>query len=77
MMVFSAYAITARDCPEIDAAIEGYRKNDPAHIWERAARWCHKMRWIDLVTKPVQWRGPGKAREFKAIPLTLAAFARR
>lgn|GEM_PF-1232785 len=76
MMVFSAYAVTGRDCPEIEAAIEGYRKNDPDHIWERAASWCHKMRWIDFVTKPVQWRGPGKAREFKAIPLTLTAFAR-
>jgi len=76
MMVFSAYAITGCDCPEIDAAINGYRKNDPDLIWERAARWCHKMRWVDIATKPVQWRGPGKAREFKAIPLTLTAFAR-
>ena len=76
MMVLSAYAITGGDCPEIDAAIEAYRTNDPDHIWERAIQWCHKMRWIDFVTKPIQWRGPGLAREFKAIPLTFAAFAR-
>ncbi len=75
MLVFSAYAVTGRDCPEITGAIEGYRANDPDHIWERAARWCHKMRWVDFVTKPIQWRRAGKAREFKAIPLTLNAFS--
>lgn len=74
MMVFSAYAVTGRDCPEIDALITGYRRNDPADIWQAAANWCAKMSWVDILTKPVQWRGAGKALEFKAIPLTIRAF---
>lgn len=76
MMVFSAYAISQRDCPEIDALIKGYRDHDPANIWQAAARWCSKMRWLDILTKPIQWRGPGLALEFKAIPLTFSAFER-
>lgn len=74
MMVFSAYAVSGRDCPEIDALIKGYRENDPAGIWKMAAKWCGKMGWADILTKPVQWRKAGKAREFKAIPLTIKAF---
>lgn len=76
MMVFSTYAVTGRDCPEIEALIKGYRTHDPADIWQAAVRWCGKMRWIDYLTKPIQWRRAGKAVEFKAIPLTLNAFAR-
>lgn len=76
MMVFSAYGVSGRDCAEIDALIKGYRDNDPAGIWEMAAKWCGKMGWINLLTKPVQWRKAGKAREFKAIPLTLNAFTK-
>ena len=76
MMVFSAYSVSGRDCPEIDAMIKAYRENDPAGIWEMAAKWCAKKGWVDLVTKPIQWRGAGKAREFKAIPVTLKAFGK-
>lgn len=76
MMVFSTYAVTGRDSPEVDALIKGYRDHDPASILQAAVRWCAKMRWIDYLTKPIQWRKPGKAVEFKAIPLTLNAFAR-
>lgn len=74
MMVFSAYAVTGRNCPEIDALITGYRRNDPAGIWQAGANWCAKMNWVNILTKPVQWRGAGKALEFKAIPLTIQAF---
>ena len=74
MMVFSAYAVTGRDCAEIDALIKGYRTNDAANHWQAAAKWCTGKRWVDTLTKPVQWRGAGKALEFKAIPLTLNAF---
>lgn len=76
MAVFSTYAVTGADCPEVEALIKGYRSHDPDDIWQAAVRWCGKMRWVDYLTKPIQWRGAGKAREFKAIPLTLDAFAR-
>lgn len=75
MFVFSAFVMTHGKSPEIDAAIEAYRANDPAHIWETAQAWCRKMRWLDFATKPVQWFDNGKNREFRAIPLTFAAFA--
>lgn len=77
MMIFSAYTVTGSDCPEIDALIKGYRENDPANIWQAAVRWCANKGWIDILTKPIQWRGKGKASEFKAIPLTLKAFGRQ
>lgn len=77
MMIFSAYAITGSNCPEIDALIKGYRENDPANIWQAAVHWCANKGWIDILTKPIQWRGEGKALEFKAIPLTLRAFGRQ
>lgn len=77
IMVFSAYAITESDCPEIDALIKGYRENDPENSWQAAVLWCANKGWIDVITKPIQWRSKGKALEFKAIPLTLNAFARK
>lgn len=77
MLVFSAYAVTGRDCPELEAQIKGYRAHDPADIWQAGAIWCNRMRWVDYLTKPVQWRGAGKAVDFKAIPLTIRAFTGR
>lgn len=77
MLVFSAYAVTGRDCPEVDALIKGYRAHDPDGIWQAAALWCNRMRWIDYLTKPIQWRGDGKANDFKAIPLAIRAFTGR
>jgi hypothetical protein len=77
MMVFSAYAVTNAQSPEIDALIASYQRHDPAGIWQHCQTWSRKMRWIDIATKPLQWRKPGRSREFKAIPLTLRAFAVR
>ncbi|WP_226779170.1 hypothetical protein [Oceaniglobus trochenteri] len=75
MFVFNGLTVGRGMTPEMAAAIETYRAEDPAHVWEAARAWCHRMRWIDWLTKPIQMRGPGKAKEFKAIPLTLATFA--
>ncbi|WP_108484676.1 hypothetical protein [Oceaniglobus ichthyenteri] len=75
MFVFNALVVGRGMTPELNAAIQTYRANDPDNIWGLARAWCHKMRWIDWITKPVQLRRGGKAKEFKAIPLTLAVFA--
>ncbi|WP_456389517.1 hypothetical protein [Profundibacter sp.] len=77
ILVFSAYAVTGRDCPEVEALIKGYRAHDPADVWQAAIIWCNRMRWVDYLTKPVQWRRAGKANDFKAIPLTIRAFTGR
>jgi len=74
LMVASAYSVTNRNGPEIEALMAGYRAHDPAGIWQSAEIWCHRMRWLIWATKPFQWRGAGKSRDFKAVPLTLAAF---
>ncbi len=74
VFVHSCFAFAGEDRPEITAAISAYRAADRLGTWEKTCVWCHKMRWVNWVTKPIQWRKPGRAREFKAIPLTLHAF---
>ncbi len=77
MFVLNGLAVGRGMTPEMDAAVATYRASDPSGIWALAQAWCRRMRWIDLLTRPIQMRGPGKAAEFKAIPLTLATFAAR
>lgn len=73
--VFSCYAMRCRELPEIDAAIAAYRAQDRGGIWDLAAAMAPRYRWLDRLTRPIQWRKYPHAREFKAIPLTLRAFA--
>ena len=77
MIVFNALAIAQKPCPEVDHLIETYRSLAPDAYWERARALCKRMRWMDWATKPIQMRREGRAKEFKAIPLTLKAFAVR
>ncbi len=72
ILLFSAFAETGAPTQETEALTRAYRAADPGGIWEGAARFCRRMRWTDAVTWPIQ-RFLRK-REFKAIPLTLAAF---
>ena len=72
ILLFSAFAETGRPCPETAALIQAYRAADPGGIWAGAARLCRWLAWTDLMTRPVQKMQ--RAREFRAIPLTLAAF---
>lgn len=74
IFVHSCFYCVGSESPIIVNAMDAYRTTDRKDIWGKAQDWCHKMRWIDWVTKPVQWRKTGRAREFKAIPLTLKAF---
>lgn len=76
MFVFNGLVIGRGLSPQMQAAIDSYRANDTAGIWAVAQVWCRGKRWVDWITRPVQRRRPGKANEFKAIPLTLATFAR-
>lgn len=63
--------------PELGAALETYRAMNPHNTWDRAAEYCARMSWINWLTKPVQWRKSGKAKEFKAIPMVFDLFAGR
>lgn len=75
IQLFSALAQTGRPCPETEALAEGYRSADPGGVWVRAQRLCRRLAFMDLLTRPIH-RLP-KAREFRAIPLTLDAFGVR
>ncbi|UWP88278.1 hypothetical protein [Aliiroseovarius crassostreae] len=70
----SCFAFTQKNLPEIDAGLAAYRDGDQAGIWDMAAQWGRRHRWVDLATKPLQWGARRGTREFKAIPLTLQAF---
>lgn len=72
MLMLSAFTEFGRPTPETEALAASYRAADPARIWERAARLCRRLAWLDPLTRPIQRRG---APEFRAIPLTLKAFA--
>jgi hypothetical protein len=75
IFVLSCYAEQRRELPEIAAAKQAYRSQDALGIWQMAADWLRNKRWLDIVTKPVQWRADPHAREYKSIPITLRAFA--
>jgi hypothetical protein len=75
IFVLSCYAAQRDELPEIVAAKAAYRADDAAGIWQMAADWLRGKRWVDVVTKPLQWGADPHAREFKSIPVTLRAFA--
>ena len=76
LLVFAHSALTANrgDFPELAAALGVYRQADTLGVWDDAVRFCRRMRWVDWVTKPMQWRGEGRAKEFKAIPMVFDIF---
>jgi tRNA A-37 threonylcarbamoyl transferase component Bud32 len=74
---FNGLSVAGGPVPELDAARDAYRAADPGGIWEGARAVARRMRWLDWLTRPVQMRRDGKAREFKAIPLTLDFFGVR
>jgi tRNA A-37 threonylcarbamoyl transferase component Bud32 len=73
MFVLSAYTAAGDERAEIDAACAAYRDAAPGEIWPLAQRWCRRLRWIGVLTRPLQ-RHPGRHAEFRAIPLTLRRF---
>ncbi len=72
MLFLSAYTETGGPTPETAALAESYRAHDPGGVWQAAARFCRRMRWIDPLTMPIQRLRGG--REFRAIPLTFRTF---
>jgi hypothetical protein len=72
--VFSAIAEAGEPTADLDAARDAYRAADGQGIWNEARDLVRGLRFIDWLTKPLQLRPDGKAREFKAIPATLRYF---
>jgi tRNA A-37 threonylcarbamoyl transferase component Bud32 len=68
-------AVAGKPSRELEIARDVYRESDPNGIWDHAQVLVRRMRWMNWLTKPIQMRREGKAKEFKAIPLTLAWFA--
>ncbi len=79
LLIFAHSALTRSQgfTPELAAALEAYRAKNPGETWERTTEYCARLGWVNWLTKPVQWRGRGKAKEFKAIPMVLDLFAGR
>ena len=77
LLVFahSAFVANRGGFPELKLAVDAYRDCGQQATWENAKAFCRQMRWVDWVTKPIQWRGEGRAKEFKAIPLVFDLFA--
>ena len=73
---FSGLALAGAPVRELDIARQAYRDNDPGGVWEHAQNLVRKRRWVNWLTKPIQARRGGKAKEFKAIPLTVDWFAK-
>ena len=71
LLIFIHSALSARQAPfdALQSAIDAYRETDSHQTWEDAQSFCRRMVWVNWLTKPIQWRGEGKAKEFKAIPL--------
>lgn len=59
---------------DLPAAMAVYCEAAPEGTWAAAQKWCHKLRWTNWLTKPIQMRPGDKSREFKAIPFVLALF---
>ncbi len=74
---FSGLAVAGRRLPELDAARDAYRSLDAGGIWEGARAICRRLRALDWLSRPLQRAREGKAREFKAIPVTLDFFQAR
>ncbi|MCW9042368.1 MAG: hypothetical protein OQK05_03410 [Pseudopelagicola sp.] len=75
MFFFNGLAFAGRPVRELEIARDTYRAHDPGNVWQAAQTFARRMRWTNWLTKPIQMRPEGKAKEFKAIPLTLAWFA--
>lgn len=74
LFAYNAIVVGRGATPEMEAALTAYRAADPGGVWEAAETWCRRLRWANWATKPIQMRREGKAREFKAIPLTMQVF---
>lgn len=77
IFALSGLAIGNGPTPAMTEAFTSYRANDVQGNWERAQDRAARLGWADLITKPLQMRRPGKAREFKAIPHVLEVFSRK
>jgi tRNA A-37 threonylcarbamoyl transferase component Bud32 len=73
--VLNAIAESGGATPDLDAARDAYRARDTRRVWDDAALLVRRLRYLDWLTKPLQYRPAGRSREFKAIPLTMAYFA--
>jgi hypothetical protein len=74
IFVLSCYSERREELPEIAAGKAAYRAADTLGIWDMAHDWLHHKGWLNILTKPLQWRADPHARDFKSIPLTLRAF---
>lgn len=74
------YALSPRPVPEADAFCNGYRGADDG-LWRDARRRVRRWRWIDTLTRPLQYyearfKPHRTYKELLALPWTFAQFTR-
>lgn len=57
-----------KDEAALEAAIDGYRKMDQDNVWNEARILARRLRWIEVLSRPMQKRKDPHAREFKSLP---------
>lgn len=73
LFALGAHTVTQERRFEIDAALAAYRGAAGPALWQAVQARARWLPLLDRLTRPLQLRRPGKAKEFKAIPLTRAA----
>ncbi len=71
LFLFSAYSVTRKNAPEIEAAITTYRDAAPDGVWPKAATWCRRRYLLARIASFLsRFRD---SRELIALPLTFKA----
>ncbi|AXI54034.1 hypothetical protein C1J05_05585 [Sulfitobacter sp. JL08] len=73
IFLHSAFAAVEEQRPEMTAAMRAYRLHDTNSIWAGAQAWCHRYRWLDPLTRPIQALKTRHVRDFRALPLLFDA----
>lgn len=72
--VHSALSVSQMASPELEAAVQAYFQEGDQRVWQDAQKICKRAWWLGWLVKPYDLRPPGKARDMRAIPMTLEYF---
>lgn len=73
--VHSVCSQPIEDDAALAATLDGYRQNDNIGVWEAARVLAHRLRWIEVLSRPIQARKDPHAKEFKSLPKVREIFA--
>lgn len=68
----SLYLWSTHHQDDIDTCLATYRAAQP-QVWQSAVGWCHRNRWINTVTRPLQTMKK-RGKDFRPIPYLFKTF---